>query len=41
MLLYVVDGDGVGDDFNRVGPQDTFPDLGWLSLVWKIIINDS
>ena len=30
------DGDGVDNDFNRVGPQDTFLDLGWLSLGWKI-----
>ena len=41
MLLYIVNGDGFDGDFNRVGPQDTFPDLGWLSLLWKIIINNS
>ena len=40
MLLHAVDDDGgddVDDDFNRVGPQDLFPDLGCLSLGWKII----
>ena len=31
------DGDGVDEDFNRGGPQDTFLDLGCLSLGWMYL----